>query len=193
MAAGQTGVIMTLISLNMYLAKSSWALSYAIASFVTMALTWVAITGAATRYRKVNWVLCILSNQLSELPLSVMCMDACFYTWLTLTGTFPVGLLHLFKRSFEVQDLGQQYLDQLSKKSDDRIELPGITSRRFWQQLLNPFIWPKDCTIYENIPYWTAAERLDAERTDGWKSAVDMELDVYQPHSVVAGDDRPVL
>lgn len=65
-----------------------WAFSYAAASFVTLVLTWVAITGAATRNRKINIALCILSNQLSELPLTVMCLDACFYTWLNITGTF---------------------------------------------------------------------------------------------------------
>ncbi|KAF8941961.1 hypothetical protein BGZ52_013032, partial [Haplosporangium bisporale] len=28
--------------------------------------------------------------------------------------------------------------------------LGGVTSARFWQQLLNPFHWPRDCTIYPN-------------------------------------------
>ncbi|KAG0370659.1 Alpha/Beta hydrolase protein [Gamsiella multidivaricata] len=200
---------MALISLGMYLAKSMWAVSYAIASFVTMVLTWVAISGAATRYRKVNWILCALSIQLSELPVSIMCMDACFYTWLNVTGTFQesllvrffyytnlitaIGLLYLFKRAFEVQELGQKFLDQLFKGSKDWIELPGLTSLRFWQQLLNPFQWPRDCTIYENIPYWTQEEQLNAQTSDGWKSVLDMALDIYQPCSVQAGDDRPVL
>lgn len=79
---------MALFDLGMYVARSMWGLSYAAASFLTMALTWVAITGAATRYRKVNIILCILSNHVSELPLTIMLMDACFYTWLNLTGTF---------------------------------------------------------------------------------------------------------
>ena len=39
-----------------------------------------------------------------------------------------IGLIYLFKRAFEVQELGQKYLDQLSKESRDWIELPGITS-----------------------------------------------------------------
>jgi hypothetical protein len=38
-----------------------------------------------------------------------------------------VGLLYLFKRAFDVQELGQKYLDQLSKKSKDWT-LPGLTS-----------------------------------------------------------------
>ncbi|KAI8595447.1 hypothetical protein EDD21DRAFT_41418 [Dissophora ornata] len=79
---------MTIIELGLYVAKSTWALSYATASVVAMASTWVAISGAATKHRRVNFVLCALSNQLSELPMSVMCMDACFYTWLNVTGTF---------------------------------------------------------------------------------------------------------
>ncbi|KAG0312676.1 hypothetical protein BGZ99_009322 [Dissophora globulifera] len=200
---------MSLIDLSIYLARSIWALSYATASLVTMILTWVAITGAATRYRKVNIVLCALCNQLSELPLSVMCMDACFYTWLTVTGTFQesllarffyymniitaIGLIYLFRRSFQVQELAQKYLDQLSKESKYWVELPGFTSARFWQQLLNPFNWPRDCTIYENIPYWTQEEALRAQRSDGCKAVQEMVLDIYQPHSVEAGDDRPVL
>jgi hypothetical protein len=78
----------TLFNLGMYVARSMWGMSYAAASFLTMALTWVAITGAATKYRKVNIILCVLSNQLSEVPLTIMLMDACFYTWLNVTGTF---------------------------------------------------------------------------------------------------------
>ncbi|KAF8944742.1 hypothetical protein BGZ46_006199, partial [Entomortierella lignicola] len=42
-------------------------------------------------------------------------------------------------------------------------------------------------------PYWTTQEHRDALKADGWKSVCDMELDVYQPNSVKAGDDRPVL
>jgi hypothetical protein len=84
---------MALMDLGMYLAKSTWAVSYAAASFVTLILSWVAITGSATRNRKINIILCVLSNQLSELPLSIMCTDACFYTWLNLTGTFRMSLI----------------------------------------------------------------------------------------------------
>ncbi|KAG0242265.1 hypothetical protein BGX31_000427 [Mortierella sp. GBA43] len=135
-------------------------------------------------------------------------MDACFYTWLSVTGTFQesmlarffyytniitaIGLLYLFKRAFEVQELGQKYLDRLSRKNKEW-SLPGITSPRFWQQLLNPFHWPRDYTLFENIPYWTQEEQLSATRSDGWESILDMELDIYQPHSVQAGHDRPVL
>lgn len=39
-----------------------------------------------------------------------------------------VGLLYLFKRSFEVQVLGQKLLDQLAKESKEWIELPGPTT-----------------------------------------------------------------
>ncbi|KAK3831903.1 MAG: Alpha/Beta hydrolase protein [Linnemannia gamsii] len=200
---------MALMDLGMYLAKSTWAVSYAACSFVTLVLSWVAITGTATRNRKVNIVLCIFSNQLSELPLSVMCLDACFYTWLNLTGTFQesllvrffyytniitaVGLLYLFKRAFEVQALGQKFLDQLAKESKEWIELPGPTTARFWQQLLNPFLWSGDYTLYENIPYWTQKEQLSAQESDGWESPAEMSLDIYKPHTVEGGDDRPVL
>ncbi|KAG0250294.1 hypothetical protein BG011_008501 [Mortierella polycephala] len=200
---------MALISLGMYMAKSVWALSYAAASFVTMVLAWVAITGAATRYRKINIILCILSNHLSELPLTIMCMDACFYTWLTLTGTFQesllvrffyytniitaIGLLYLFKRSLDVQEQAQKFLDQLSKEAKDWVELPGMSSPQFWQQLLNPFHWPRDCTVYPNIPYWTQKELLNAQKADGNSSMADMSLDIYRPYSVHGGDDRPVL
>ncbi|KAI8595448.1 Alpha/Beta hydrolase protein [Dissophora ornata] len=104
-----------------------------------------------------------------------------------------IGLIYLFKRAFEVQELGQKFLDQLSKESRDWIELPGITSPRFWQQFLNPFNFPRDCTIFENVPYWTQEERLSAQRNDGHESIFDMALDIYQPYSVEAGDDRPVL
>ncbi|KAF9116818.1 hypothetical protein BGX27_010435 [Mortierella sp. AM989] len=176
-----------------------------------MVLTWVAISGAATRNRKFNFILCGLSNLLSELPLSVMIMDACFYTWLNVTGTFQesllvrffyytniitaVGLLYLFKRSFDVQQVGQHYVDHLSKEGNGwlRMELPGPSSLKFWQQILNPFYGPRDYTLYENIPYWTSQEQLSAQESDGWKSVGDMELDIYQPHSIQAGDDRPVL
>ncbi|KAF9190581.1 hypothetical protein BGZ51_008432 [Haplosporangium sp. Z 767] len=174
-----------------------------------MAVAWIAITGAATRYRKVNIILCILSNYLSELPLTIMCMDACFYTWLTLTGTFQesllvrffyytniitaIGLLYLFKRSLDVQEQAQKFLDQLSKEAKDWVELPGMSSPRFWQQLLNPFHWPRDCTIYPNIPYWTQKELLSAQKSDGNASMADMALDIYRPYSVHGGDDRPVL
>ncbi|KAF9993033.1 hypothetical protein BGZ65_011505, partial [Modicella reniformis] len=198
--------IMALFNLGMYMARSTWAVSYAAASFLTMVLTWVAISGTATKHRKINILLCILSNQLSEVPLTIMLMDAWFYTWLNVTGTFQesilvrffyytnlftaIGLLYLFKRAFEVQELGQNYLNQLSK---ERIELPGLTSLRFWQQFLNPFHWPRDCTLFENIPYWTQEEQLSATKSDGWQSVLDMALDIYQPHSVQAGDDRPVL
>ncbi|KAF9995721.1 hypothetical protein BGZ79_010559, partial [Entomortierella chlamydospora] len=64
---------------------------------------------------------------------------------------------------------------------------------RFWQQFLNPFHEPRDCTVYENIPYWTPQEQFNAQKADGWKSVGYMELDVYQPHTVQPGDDRPVL
>lgn len=200
---------MALMDLGMYLAKSTWAVSYAAASFVTLVLSWVAITGTATRNRKINIILCVLSNQLSELPLTIMCTDACFYTWLNLTGTFQesllvrffyytniitaVGLLYLFKQSFEVQALGQKFLDQLAKESKDWIELPGPTTARFWQQLLNPFLWSGDYTLYENIPYWTSKEQLSVIKSDGWESAAEMSLDIYKPHTVEGGDDRPVL
>lgn len=86
------------MDLGMYLAKSTWAVSYAAASFVTLVLSWVAITGTATRNRKINIILCVLSNQLSELPLTIMCTDACFYTWLNLTGTFRT----CFRACFEL-------------------------------------------------------------------------------------------
>ncbi|CAO3571155.1 unnamed protein product [Mortierella alpina] len=200
---------MALIDLGMYLARSMWAFSYAAASFVTLVLTWVAITGAATRNRKINIALCILSNQLSELPLTVMCLDACFYTWLNITGTFQesllvrffyytniitaIGLLYLFKRSLDVQEPSQQFLNELSKESKDWVELPGMASPRFWQQLLNPFHWPRDCTIHHNIPYWTQQEQLDAQQNDGWESVADMTLDIYRPNTVQGGDERPVL
>ncbi|KAF9091887.1 hypothetical protein BGX23_004797 [Mortierella sp. AD031] len=200
---------MALMDLGMYLAKSTWAISYATASFVALVLSWVAITGAATRSRKVNIVLCILSIHLSELPLTIMFMDACFYTWLNVTGTFQesllvrffyytniitaVGLLYLFRRSFEVQALGQKFLDQLAKESKEWIELPGLTTARFWQQLLNPFLWAGDYTLYENVPYWTHKEQLSAQKSDGWQSITEMSLDIYKPHIVEAGDDRPVL
>ncbi|KAG9324416.1 hypothetical protein KVV02_004436 [Mortierella alpina] len=200
---------MALIDLVMYLARSMWAFSYAGASFVTLVLTWVAITGAATRHRKINIALCILSNQLSELPLTVMCLDACFYTWLNVTGTFQesllvrffyytniitaIGLLYLFKRSLDVQEPSQQFLDQLSRESRDWVELPGMASPRFWQQLLNPFHWPRDCTVHHNIPYWTQQEQLDAQQNDGWESVADMTLDIYRPNAVQGGDERPVL
>lgn len=65
-----------------------WALSYATASLLTLVITWVAIAGAATKSRTVNIVLCLLCNHLSELPLTIMFTDACFYTWLNITGTF---------------------------------------------------------------------------------------------------------
>ncbi|KAG0209111.1 hypothetical protein BGX28_000128 [Mortierella sp. GBA30] len=200
---------MPLIDLALYLARSVWALSYATASIVALVLTWVAITGTATRSRKVNIGLCVLCNQLSELPVSVMCMDACFYTWLNVTGTFQesllvrffyytniitaIGLLYLFKRSLDVQDSSQKFLDQLSKESKDWVELPGLISPRFWQQLLNPFHWPRDCTIHHNIPYWTQEEQLNAQRADGWESVAEMTLDIYRPNSVQGGDERPVL
>jgi len=75
------------------MAKSMWAFSYATASFVTLVLTGVAISGAATRNRTVNIVLCLLSNHLSELPLTIMFTDACFYTWLNVTGIFRESCL----------------------------------------------------------------------------------------------------
>ncbi|KAF9429492.1 hypothetical protein BGZ76_001223 [Entomortierella beljakovae] len=139
-----------------------------------MAVTWVAISGFATRNRTINFILCGFSNILSELPVSVMILDACFYTWLNVTGTFQesilarffyytniitaVGLLYLFKRSFDVQQVGQRYVDQLSKESKDWIELPGPTSLRYWHQLLNPFYRPRDYTIYENSG-WTMGSK----------------------------------
>jgi hypothetical protein len=79
---------MALFDLGMYMARSMWGLSYAAASFLTMALTGVAIIGASTRYRRVNIILCVLSNHLSELPTTIMLMDAYFYTWLSVTRTF---------------------------------------------------------------------------------------------------------
>ncbi|KAF9410293.1 hypothetical protein BGZ94_001712 [Podila epigama] len=138
-----------------------------------------------------------------------MISDACFYTWLNITGTFQesslvrffyytniitaVALLYLFRRSLEVQDVVQAFLNQLSKDRKDWSELPGITSPRFWQQFLSPFYWPLECTIYQNIPYWVQAEQLSAQKADGWQSVADMELDIYRPNSVKGGDNVPVL
>lgn len=79
---------MTIIDLGMYMVKSMWAFSYATASFATLVLTGVAISGAATKNRSLNIALCLLSNHLSELPLTIMFTDACFYTWLNVTGIF---------------------------------------------------------------------------------------------------------
>lgn len=195
--------------LGMSLARSMWALSYATASLLTLVITWVAIAGAATKSRTVNIVLCLLCNHLSELPLTIMFTDACFYTWLNITGTFQesilvrffyyiniitaVALLYLFRRSFEVQEAVQTFLNQLSKESKEWVELPGLTSPRFWQQLLNPFHWPWDCTLYQNIPYWVQEEQLSAQKTDGWHSVAEMELDIYKPNSIQGGDNTPVL
>ncbi|KAF9574517.1 hypothetical protein EC968_006322 [Mortierella alpina] len=155
---------MALINLGMYLARSMWAFSYAGASFVTLALTWVAITGAATRNRKINIALCILSNQLSELPLTVMCMDACFYTWLNVTGTFRAEPAIPGPTLEREQGLG--------RASRNDITAPFIT------------------TV---LPYWTQQEQLDAQQNDGWESVADMTLDIYRPNTVQGGDERPVL
>ncbi|KAG0083385.1 hypothetical protein BGZ92_010820 [Podila epicladia] len=189
--------------------KTLGALSYATASLTALALTGVAITGGATRNRTANIVIFLLCNQLAELPFTVMLADASFYTWLKLTGTFQesslvrffyyiniitaVGLLYLFKRSYDAREVAQKFLNQLSKESKDWVELPGLDTARFWQQLLNPFYWPRDCTIYPNIPYWVQKEQLSAQKSDGWESVIDMSLDVYRPNVVQGGDDRPVL
>ncbi|KAF9379812.1 hypothetical protein CPB97_008750 [Podila verticillata] len=189
--------------------KSLGALSYATASVTVLALTGVAITGGATRNRTANIVLFLLCTHLAELPFTVMLADALFYTWLKFTGTFQesplvrffyyiniitaVGLFYLFKRSYDSRQVAQRFLNQLSKESKDWVELPGLDTARFWQQLLNPFHWPRDCTIYPNIPYWVQEEQLSAQKSDGWESVIDMSLDIYRPNVVQGGDDRPVL
>ncbi|KAF9190505.1 hypothetical protein BGZ51_008544 [Haplosporangium sp. Z 767] len=191
------------------LVRSMWALLYATTSFVVLLLTGAAINGTSTKNGSVNVMLSLLGCQMSELPLTVLLMDVFLYTWLNVTGTFQqstlarffnyvnvitaIGLLYLFKRSYESKLVAQKFLDQLTKESRGRVTLPGLNAPRFWQQLLNPLYWPKNCTIYENIPYWTEKEQLSALRTDGWQSVLQMALDVYQPNTIEGGDERPVL
>ncbi|KAF9972146.1 hypothetical protein BGZ73_004778 [Actinomortierella ambigua] len=186
-----------------------WAVSYALASILTLTMTWVAIHGTATRSHTVNLIFSLLSDHLSELPFSIMILDACYYTWLTATGTFQqsplvrffyyinivtaIGLIYLFKRAFEVRDIIHKHLEHYSKERREEIDLPGLTSPRFWQQFLNPFHSPFNTTLYPNIPYWTLEEQLAAVASDGWRASADITLDIYRPNEVVMGDDRPVL
>ncbi|KAG0257368.1 hypothetical protein DFQ27_005173 [Actinomortierella ambigua] len=200
---------MGLLQLYWSILRSMWAASYALASILTLTMTWVAIRGTATRSHTINLILSLLSDQLSELPISIMILDACYYTWLTATGTFQqsplvrffyyiniitaVGLIYLFKRAFEVRDVIHKHLEQYSKERREEIDLPGLTSPRFWQQLLNPFHSPYNTTLYPNIPYWTPEEQLTAVATDGWRASADITLDIYRPNEVAMGSDRPVL
>ncbi|KAG0084538.1 hypothetical protein BGZ93_001190 [Podila epicladia] len=180
--------------------KTLGALSYATASLTALALTGVAITGGATRNRTANIVIFLLCNQLAELPFTVMLADASFYTWLKLTGTFQesslvrffyyiniitaVGLLYLFKRSYDAREVAQKFLNQLSKESKDWVELPvHVSGNSYLTHSIGPEIAP-------SIP---TKEQLSAQKSDGWESVIDMSLDVYRPNVVQGGDDRPVL
>ncbi|KAF9949248.1 hypothetical protein BGZ72_008947 [Mortierella alpina] len=191
------------------LVRSSWALAYAATSLSTLLLTVAAIKGFSTKNRTANIVLSLLSNQMAELPLTVVLLDVIFSVWLRFTGTFyqstlasffyyinvvtAAGLLYLFKQSLDAKETAQKFLDQLSKESKASVVLPGLDAPRFWKQFLNPLYWPQGCTIYNNIPYWNEREQLSALRSDGWESVLQMALDVYRPNTVEGGDDRPVL
>ncbi|KAI1317731.1 hypothetical protein EDD11_007905 [Mortierella claussenii] len=178
-------------------------------SISVLVLTGSAITGMPTKNRFANLVLSLLNNQFSEMPLTIMVLDAFFYLWLTITGTARasalvrffnyvniisvIGLLFLLKRSYDSKQVVDTFLTRLSKDSKERIELPGLNSPRFWRQLLNPIHSPQNCTFYENIPYWNPIEQAQVMSTDGWETILEMALDVYRPNTVEGGDDRPVF
>ncbi|KAI7821677.1 Alpha/Beta hydrolase protein [Gamsiella multidivaricata] len=179
------------------LVRSTWAIAYAASTVSVLILTGVAITGLPTKNRTANVVLSLLNNHMSELPLTVVLMDAFFYFWLGITGQSAmvrffnyvnlisaVGLLYLFKRSFDAKGAVEKFLDQHSKESKSRIDLPGPSSPRFWKQLLNPLHSPQNCTVYENIPYWVPNEQVAILRSDGWKAVLEMALDVYKPNKI---------
>ncbi|KAF9114796.1 hypothetical protein BGX27_009830 [Mortierella sp. AM989] len=191
------------------LVRSVWALSYAVHSALVLALIGVAIKGPPTKNQRANLVLSLFNNQMAELPLTVILLNACFYVWLTITGTAresaivrffnyinvisTIGLLYLFKRSFEAKESADKFLIQLSKEGKKHVELPGPNSPAFWKQALNPIPFPQDYTKYDSIPYWSLQEQRSAMNSDGWKSVLEMALDVYKPNSVQGGDDRPVF
>ncbi|KAG0325946.1 hypothetical protein BG004_003068 [Podila humilis] len=87
------------------------ALSYALASITALALTGVAITGASTTNRTANIIIFLLCNQLAELPFTVMLMDACFYTWLNLTGVFLPYWVQKEQLSAQVSDGWESVID----------------------------------------------------------------------------------
>ncbi|KAG0203690.1 hypothetical protein BGX28_004099 [Mortierella sp. GBA30] len=191
------------------LMRSSWALAYAATSFLTLVLTATAITGPATQSRSANLVLTLLNNPMSELPLTVIALDALFSIWLRITGTYhqsslatffyyvnmvtTIGLLFLFKQSLDAKNTVQVFLDKLAKESKRKVELTGWNAPRFWHQFLNPLYWPRGCEVFNNIPYWRQGEQLNALKSGGWKSVLEMSLDVYRPNGVEGGDDKPVL
>ncbi|KAF9928253.1 hypothetical protein FBU30_002520 [Linnemannia zychae] len=139
----------------------------------------------------------------------MLLIDVLFQFWLSLTGTYHVstlarlvshvnlinaaGLIYLFKRSLESKEVATTFLTQISKKSKTKIELPGLASLKFWKQFMNPIHFPRNCTLNENIPYWTTKEQQHAMQTDGWESALEMTLDIYRPATAEGGNDRPVL
>ncbi|KAF9355392.1 hypothetical protein BGX34_010498 [Mortierella sp. NVP85] len=191
------------------LVRSYWALSYAALSVAGLLLTGVAITGVPAKNRKVAIVLTLLSNHMSELPWTVVLMNLAFSLWLSITGTTnasalvrffnfvnfitAAGLAYLFKRSIDSKEAVDAFLEQLSKESKTRVELPGPNSPRFWSQFLNPIHWTRNYTLYESIPYWVSTEMFPILRSEGREAVQLMTLDVYKPNKVHAGDHRPVF
>ncbi|KAF9585475.1 hypothetical protein BGW38_002216 [Lunasporangiospora selenospora] len=185
------------------------ALSFALVSIPTLALTAVSITRFTTKQRSINVVLFLTNNQLNELPLITLAILWTMSYWLRITGTFStsvlaticwyfnvlttIGLGYLFSQSLVVKDVAQKFLDQLAKESKTSVQLPEPFSAPFLQKYLNPLIKTENYTSYENISYWTPQEQLEVIRNDGWESAVEMVLDVYQPNGIQGGDERPVL
>ncbi|KAG0078109.1 hypothetical protein BGZ90_005933 [Linnemannia elongata] len=191
------------------LVRSTWAVSYAAFSLTSFILTGFAVFGERTPNRVANVVLSLTSNQYSEFPLIMFFLDLLFQSWLSVTGTFHVsplarvfsyvnvitaaGIVYLFKRSLESQLVAENFLGEISKENKTKFKLPGVTSLRFWKQFMNPFHWPSNFTLNENIPYWTSKEQMYAMHTDGWESVLEMAVDVYRPDNVEGGHDRPVL
>ncbi|KAG0290001.1 hypothetical protein BGZ98_003626 [Dissophora globulifera] len=189
--------------------RSLWALAYAALSIATLLQTTLAITGLATGNRIANAVLTVLNNQMSEMPLIAIVLEAGFYIFLRATGIAHTstlvqfanflnlltvaGVLYLLKRSFDAKREAELFLQRLAKESKNHIQLPGFTSPRFWKQLLDPRHSPQNCFVHENIPYWTSNEQMMVMEADGLKSVLDMALDVYRPTSAEGGDDRPVF
>ncbi|KAF9200835.1 hypothetical protein BGZ49_008929 [Haplosporangium sp. Z 27] len=191
------------------LVRSTWALSYAVYLISVLVLIGTSIKSTATKSRPANFALSILGAQVSELPLTVILLNVIFYVWLTVTGTArestivrlfnyinvisTIGLLYMVKLSFESKGQVEQFLTQLSKESKKRVELPGPNSLDFLKKAFNPLSFPKDCTKYDSIPYWSLNEQRSAMDSDGWESVLKMALDVFRPNSVEGGDDRPVF
>ncbi|OAQ34572.1 alpha/beta-hydrolase [Linnemannia elongata AG-77] len=188
------------------LVRSTWVVSYAAFSLTSFILTGFAVFGERTPNRVANVVLSLTSNQYSEFPLIVFFLDLLFQSWLSVTDVSPLarlfsyvnvitaaGIVYLFKRSLESQLVAENFLGEISKENKMKFKLPGVTSLRFWKQFMNPFHWPSNFTLNENIPYWTSKEQMYAMHTDGWESVLEMAVDVYRPDNVEGGHDRPVL